>query len=126
MEKQLGDHAALYGPDINERAVFHGLAGSTVTDNVLRSGKRGSVHAPGLLGCIEGLSNVFEDYWSWREEEYIATYQSCLNVLSRASPDLVVVDYFFLPGRDAVCNSRRKCCLMNTTSLSHIVLGVQS
>lgn len=124
-EKQLLDHHDTYGAQVNERAHFHDLRGPTVTEVFLRCGKRGPFHASGLQGCIDGLSNVFEDYWGWRETEYVATFTSCAEVLERVNPDLIVVDYFFLPGRDAVQNQKRRYCLMNTTSLSHIVLGSQ-
>jgi 2-acylglycerol O-acyltransferase 1 len=124
-DKLLLDHNGICGRTASERAFFHELSGPTVTEVFLRCGKRGPVHATGVKGCIQGLSNVFEDYWGWEESEYVATYESCAQVISRIGPDLVVIDYFFLPGRDAVQNQKGKYCLMNTTSLSHIVLGLQ-
>jgi 2-acylglycerol O-acyltransferase 1 len=124
-ERLLHDHGEEYGAQVQERAQFHELRGPTVTEVFLRSGKRGPFHAAGLAGCIEGLSNVFEDYWGWTESEYMAIFKSCAEVVERVEPTLIAIDYFFLPGRDAVQNQKRPYCLINTTSLSHIVLGTQ-
>ena len=124
-KSQLQDQSEAYGSNVDHRAFYHDLEGPTVTEVFLRSGKRGPFHPAGFCGCIEGLSNVFEDYWAWNESEYVATFESCAKRIEAIDPDLIVVDYFFLPGRDAVQNQKRKYCLMNTTSLSHIVLGLQ-
>ena len=107
-------------------AAFHTLRGPTLSELFLRSGKRGPFHGPGILGCIAGLSEIFEDYWGWKEDEYLDTYRSCRETLADVRPDLVVIDAFFLPARDAVQNSGANYCLLSTTSLSHIVMGLQS
>ena len=124
-ERLLADHGDEYGLQVETRAHFYELRGPTVTDVFLRCGKRGPFHAAGLEGCIQGLSNVFEDYWGWQESEYMEIFTSCSKILDKVDPTLIAIDYFFLPGRDAVQNQTRPYCLINTTSLSHIVLGNQ-
>lgn len=128
VDKLLHDNAPRYREkDIStaSRVHFHEVRGPSNTDVFLRTGKRGAFHPPGASGAVLGFKSLIEDIWGWNEEEYVDVYNSCLDILGQVNPDLVVVDFFFLQGRDAAHNMGHTAVLMNTTSLSHIVLGLQ-
>ena len=95
-DDQLRKHGEAYGAHLVERAYFHDLKGPTVTEVFLRSAKRGPFHAAGFRGCIQGLSNVFEDYWGWEETEYVDTYTSCRKVLENVDPGIFKLLYKLL------------------------------
>lgn len=125
VNKLLHDNGALYDASFRSRIHFHSIRGPSNTDVFLRTGKRGAFHPPGAKGAVLGFQSLIEDIWGWNEEEYVDVYESCVEVVRAVQPDLVVCDFFFLQGRDAAHNTGHTAVLMNTTSLSHIVLGLQ-
>lgn len=129
VNKLLHDNAPRYNAhnvaSVSSRVHFHPIRGPSNTDVFLRTGKRGAFHPPGATGAVLGFKSLIEDIWGWNEEEYVDVYNSCLEIVKDVKPDLVVVDFFFLQGRDAAHNMGHTAVLMNTTSLSHIVLGLQ-
>ena len=129
VHKLLHDNAPRYNAhnvaSVSSRVHFHPIRGPSNTEVFLRTGKRGAFHPPGATGAVLGFKSLIEDIWGWNEEEYVDVYNSCLETVKDVRPDLVVVDFFFLQGRDAAHNMGHTAVLMNTTSLSHIVLGLQ-
>lgn len=125
VDKLLNDNAPLYNSTYASRIHFHPVRGPSNTDVFVRTGKRGAFHPPGYEGSILGFKSLIEDIWGWNEEEYVDVYQSCREIIDKVQPSVMVVDFFFLQGRDAAHNAGHTAILMNTTALSHIVLGLQ-
>ncbi|RAH51499.1 Diacylglycerol acyltransferase family [Aspergillus brunneoviolaceus CBS 621.78] len=125
VEKLVADNAAAYDEDFRSRIHFHPVRGPSNTDVFIRTGKRGAFHPPGYHGAVLGFQSLCEDIWGWTEDEYVDIYESCVEIIKEVKPDAIAVDFFFLQGRDAAYNAGHTAILINTTSISHIVLGMQ-
>ncbi|KAJ0426686.1 hypothetical protein BJY00DRAFT_320353 [Aspergillus carlsbadensis] len=125
LEKLLRDNEASYDSTYRSRVHFHPVRGPSNTEIFIRTGKRGAFHPPGYSGSVLGFKSLCEDIWGWTESEYVDIYESCVEIIREVNPDVTAIDFFFLQGRDAAYNTGHTCVLLNTTSLSHIVLGLQ-
>ncbi|KAL4973649.1 hypothetical protein BDW66DRAFT_161896 [Aspergillus desertorum] len=125
LNKLLHDNEAAYDANYNSRIHFHPVRGPSNTEIFIRTGKRGAFHPPGYSGSVLGFQSLCEDIWGWTEEEYVDIYESCVETIKAVNPSLCAIDFFFLQGRDAAYNAGQTTILLNTTSLSHIVLGLQ-
>ncbi|KAL4866961.1 hypothetical protein BDV12DRAFT_198689 [Aspergillus spectabilis] len=125
LEKLLRDNEQSYDANYRSRIHFHPVRGPSNTEIFIRTGKRGAFHPPGYTGSVLGFKSLCEDIWGWTESEYVDIYQSCVEIIQKTNPSLCAIDFFFLQGRDAAHNAGHTCVLLNTTSLSHIVLGLQ-
>ncbi|KAL4793750.1 diacylglycerol acyltransferase-domain-containing protein [Aspergillus venezuelensis] len=125
LEKLLHDNQESYDADYRSRVHFHPVRGPSNTEIFIRTGKRGAFHPPGYTGSVLGFKSLCEDIWGWTEDEYVDIYESCVEIIKDVKPSLCAIDFFFLQGRDAAYNAGQTIVLLNTTSLSHIVLGLQ-
>lgn len=125
LNKLLHDNEAAYDAEYRSRIHFHPVRGPSNTEIFIRTGKRGAFHPPGYTGSVLGFKSLCEDIWGWTEEEYVNIYESCVEIINAIKPSLCAIDFFFLQGRDAAYNAGQTTILLNTTSLSHIVLGLQ-
>ncbi|KAL4777237.1 hypothetical protein BDW60DRAFT_202148 [Aspergillus nidulans var. acristatus] len=125
LNKLLHDNEAAYDAEYRSRIHFHPVRGPSNTEIFIRTGKRGAFHPPGYSGSVLGFKSLCEDIWGWTEEEYVDIYESCVEIINSIKPSLCAIDFFFLQGRDAAYNAGQTTILLNTTSLSHIVLGLQ-
>lgn len=125
VEKLLTDNSSSYDNSFRDRVHFHPVRGPSNTDVFIRTGKRGAFHPPGYQGSVLGFKSLIEDIWGWTEEEYVDVYSSCVDIVKSVQPSVIAADFFFLQGRDAAYNTGYTAILINTTSLSHIVLGLQ-
>ncbi|KAL4963685.1 Diacylglycerol acyltransferase family [Aspergillus stella-maris] len=125
LEKLLHDNEESYDADYRSRVHFHPVRGPSNTEIFIRTGKRGAFHPPGYTGSVLGFKSLCEDIWGWTEDEYVDIYDSCVEIIKDVNPSLCAIDFFFLQGRDAAYNAGQTIVLLNTTSLSHIVLGLQ-
>lgn len=125
VDKLLNDNAASYNDSFRSRIHFHPIRGPSNTDVFIRTGKRGAFHPPGYSGSVLGFQSLCEDIWGWTEDEYVDIYQCCMEIIKSVQPSVIAADFFFLQGRDAAYNAGYTAILINTTSLTHIVLGLQ-
>ncbi|PYH88142.1 UDP-Glycosyltransferase/glycogen phosphorylase [Aspergillus ellipticus CBS 707.79] len=125
VEKLLADNASAYDDAFRSRVHFHPVRGPSNIDVFVRTGKRGAFHPPGYHGAVLGFQSLCEDIWGWTEDEYVDIYESCVEIINEVKPSAIAIDFFFLQGRDAAYNTGHTAILINTTSLSHIVLGMQ-
>ncbi|KAF4207017.1 hypothetical protein CNMCM8927_004112 [Aspergillus lentulus] len=125
VNKLLNDNAPSYNDSFRSRIHFHPIRGPSNTDVFIRTGKRGAFHPPGYSGAVLGFQSLCEDIWGWTEDEYVDIYQCCMEIIKSVQPSVIAVDFFFLQGRDAAFNAGYTAILINTTSLTHIVLGLQ-
>ncbi|KAL4935827.1 hypothetical protein BDV06DRAFT_233922 [Aspergillus oleicola] len=125
LEKLLNDNEQSYDATYRSRIHFHPVRGPSNTEIFIRTGKRGAFHPPGYTGSVLGFKSLCEDIWGWTEDEYVDIYESCVEIIKDVNPSLCAIDFFFLQGRDAAYNAGQTIVLLNTTSLSHIVLGLQ-
>ncbi|KAF7122627.1 hypothetical protein CNMCM5793_000652 [Aspergillus hiratsukae] len=125
VNKLLNDNAPSYNDSFRSRIYFHPIRGPSNTDVFIRTGKRGAFHPPGYSGAVLGFQSLCEDIWGWTEDEYVDIYQCCMEIIKAVQPSVIAADFFFLQGRDAAYNAGYTAILINTTSLTHIVLGLQ-
>ncbi|KAF5865552.1 hypothetical protein ETB97_003396 [Aspergillus alliaceus] len=125
IEKLLADNSSSYDGSFRSRIHFHPIRGPSNTDVFIRTGKRGAFHPPGYHGAVLGFQSLCEDIWGWTEEEYVDIYNCCVDIVKTVQPSVIAADFFFLQGRDAAYNTGYTAILINTTSLTHIVLGLQ-
>ncbi|KAF7596836.1 hypothetical protein BBP40_012436 [Aspergillus hancockii] len=125
IDKLLADNASAYDESYRSRIHFHPIRGPSNTDVFIRTGKRGAFHPPGYHGAVLGFQSLCEDIWGWTEGEYVDIYNCCVEIVKNVQPSVIAADFFFLQGRDAAYNTGYTAILINTTSLTHIVLGLQ-
>ncbi|KAL4803377.1 diacylglycerol acyltransferase-domain-containing protein [Aspergillus unguis] len=125
LNKLLHDNEQSYDAAYKSRIHFHPVRGPSNTGIFIRTGKRGAFHPPGYTGSVLGFKSLCEDIWGWTEDEYVDIYESCGEIIRSVNPSLCAIDFFFLQGRDAAYNAGQTTILLNTTSLTHIVLGLQ-
>ncbi|KAH2839825.1 hypothetical protein ACP6JD_005507 [Aspergillus fumigatus] len=125
VNKLLNDNAPSYDDSFRSHIHFHPIRGPSNTDVFIRTGKRGAFHPPGYSGAVLGFQSLCEDIWGWTEDEYVDIYQCCMEIIKSVQPSVIAADFFFLQGRDAAFNAGYTAILINTTSLTHIVLGLQ-
>ncbi|GAB1208144.1 hypothetical protein APSETT445_006885 [Aspergillus pseudonomiae] len=125
IDKLLADNASAYDGSFRSRIHFHPIRGPSNTDVFIRTGKRGAFHPPGYHGAVLGFQSLCEDIWGWTEDEYVDIYNCCVEIIKTVQPSVIAADFFFLQGRDAAYNTGYTAILINTTSLTHIVLGLQ-
>lgn len=124
IEKLLVDNN-LDSDGVRSRIHFHPLNGPSNSEAFARTGKRTICHPPGYQGALKGFKSLFEEIWAWNEEEYLQVYDSCLETVQAIEPSVVLVDCFFPQGRDAAYNAGHQAIVLYTTSLSHVVYGLQ-
>ncbi|RAK79081.1 UDP-Glycosyltransferase/glycogen phosphorylase [Aspergillus fijiensis CBS 313.89] len=124
IEKLLVDNN-LDSDGVRSRIHFHPLNGPSNSEAFARTGKRTICHPPGYQGALKGFKSLFEEIWAWNEEEYLQVYDSCLETVLAIEPSVVLVDCFFPQGRDAAYNAGHQAIVLYTTSLSHVVYGLQ-
>ncbi|PYI09645.1 diacylglycerol o-acyltransferase [Aspergillus sclerotiicarbonarius CBS 121057] len=125
LEKLLEDNASSYNATYRSRIHFHPIRGPSNSEAFARTGKRSVCHPPGYKGALLGFKSLFEELWAWNEEDYMQVYNSCLDIIHGVDPSTVIVDWFFPQGRDAAYNAGHAAIVLYTTSLSHVVYGLQ-
>ena len=123
--KVLKDNASAYGSDVSTRVHFHKVAGPTMMEVFDRSGRRGAFCRSGLRGAPTGFKMCCDSVWAYEEGEYMQGYNSCMEIITAVDPAVILVDFGFMQGRDAAVNTGVPYIVMNTTSLSHVVVGLQ-
>ncbi|PYH87325.1 UDP-Glycosyltransferase/glycogen phosphorylase, partial [Aspergillus ellipticus CBS 707.79] len=125
LEKVLQDNVFRYDAAHRSRIHFHPISGPTNSEAFARTGKRSICHPPGYGGALKGFQSLFEELWAWSEEDYLQVYHSSLDIVHAVGPSNVIVDWFFPQGRDAAYNAGHAATVLYTTSLSHVVYGLQ-
>ncbi|OJI99004.1 hypothetical protein ASPVEDRAFT_97195, partial [Aspergillus versicolor CBS 583.65] len=103
---------------------FHALPGRSMKETLADSGLPYlPQHAPGRQGAVESYRNGLQRVVApWEPEGYAPIYRACLDLISKLSPALVVVEPLFGPGQDA-CNvlEQRYLVLSPATFKDHLV-----
>ncbi|KAJ5623366.1 hypothetical protein N7490_011971 [Penicillium lividum] len=109
-------HIASFNPlaplvkELNKRlpcpkpAKFHEIQGPCMEDLAVRSTVGLIHHRPGVVGTVEGFQKVCMAMSSWTLFEYGKAYQSCVEILNKLHPAVVVVDPILHVGLSA-CQS---------------------
>ena len=85
-------------------ANFHEIWGPSMTDLAIRSDVGLLCHKAGVSGAIRGFQKVCRALSAWTPSEYGRAYRSCLDILDKVQPTVVVVDPILHVGLDA-CRS---------------------
>jgi hypothetical protein len=87
--------------DTNRSAEFHKIWGPSMTDLAVRSMVGLLYHRPGIKGATEGFTKVSKAMSNWKPTEYARAYRSCLEIIEKVDPAVVVVDPILHVGLDA-------------------------
>ncbi|KAF3390421.1 hypothetical protein F1880_009304 [Penicillium rolfsii] len=110
---ELAVHFGSYSPlaalvdEMNNRincgrsAGFHEIPGPSMTDLAIRSNVGLLFHRPGVKGATQGFAKVVTAIRNWRPSEYRIAYESCVAMIEKLRPDVVVIDPILHVGLDA-------------------------
>ncbi|KAJ5668484.1 uncharacterized protein N7477_007054 [Penicillium maclennaniae] len=87
--------------DTDRSAEFHEIFGPSMTDLAVRSMVGLLYHPPGIKGATEGFIKVSNVMSNWKPTEYARAYRSCLEILEKVRPSVVVIDPILHVGLDA-------------------------
>lgn len=83
---------------------FHEIWGPSMTDLAVRSMVGLLYHRPGMKGATEGFTKVSNAMSNWKPTEYARAYRSCLEIIEKVRPAVVVIDPILHLGLDACEN----------------------
>ncbi|OKO97557.1 hypothetical protein PENSUB_10351 [Penicillium subrubescens] len=131
-------HLGSYSPlaalvdDLNNRvncgrsAEFHEIPGPSMTDLAIRSKVGLLFHQPGVKGATQGFAKVATTMKNWRPLEYRKAYESCIAMIEKLRPDVVVVDPILHVGLDA-CRTVKpaRVVILWPVPLKDVVIAIQ-
>ncbi|KAJ6146040.1 hypothetical protein N7497_008022 [Penicillium chrysogenum] len=100
---------------------FHPIAGLSVAEIVARTTSGTICHPPGLAGTRKACDILNNCVLGWTPDEYIQSYQSCLEILKDIRPVVVVAD----PILHLRTRCRSQCRRANRDTLAYVVATVQ-
>ncbi|KAL2832900.1 hypothetical protein BDW59DRAFT_180514 [Aspergillus cavernicola] len=122
---QLNSRAALLTQSPTTTATFHPIPGISMIDAVTGSKSyEGSftIHNIGFFGALDAYGKLMDCMVPWTEDEYMATYYSCVNIIQKLQPSIVVVDPLFAQGIDACRNLKCSHVILSPNTLKdHVV-----
>lgn len=114
--------------ELNERAgaaqpaEFHEIWGPSMTDLASRSSIGLLYHRPGLKGAVEGFTKVRTAMSNWRSSEYAKAYRTCIEILEKIRPAVVVVDPILHVGLDACETTRMRRVVLWPVPMKDVVI----
>ncbi|KAJ5153391.1 uncharacterized protein N7482_009869 [Penicillium canariense] len=129
----IGSYSPLAGlvEDLNKRVdcgrsvEFHEILGPSMTDLAVRSNVGLLFHRPGVKGATQGFQKVATAIRNWRPSEYHIAYQSCLAMIDKVRPDIVVVDPILHVGLDACRTAKARVVVLWPVPLKDVVITIQ-
>ncbi|OQE18833.1 hypothetical protein PENFLA_c020G05271 [Penicillium flavigenum] len=103
---------------------FHPIAGLSVTEIVARTTDT-ICHPPGLAGTRKACDILNNCVLGWTPDEYIQSYQSCLEILKDIRPVVVVADPLLHLGLDAARSIDARIVILWPVTLKDVVATVQ-
>lgn len=103
-------------------AEFHEIWGPSMTDLAVRSNVGLLYHRPGLSGAVGGFSKVSTAMSNWRPSEYAKAYRSCIEILEKVRPVVVVVDPVLHVGLDACESTNMRRVVLWPVPLKDVVI----
>jgi hypothetical protein len=106
--------------------VFHPVAGRSSTEVFDSKPDFTVVHG---VGGIRETLKTYNDFIDlvlyWEPDQYIKSYQSCVEIIKTVRPSFAVCDPVFYLGRDAVVNSQVPYAILSPTCFKDFVLQIQ-
>lgn len=129
----IGSYSPLAGlvEELNKRVgcgrsvEFHEIPGPSMTDLAIRSNIGLLFHRPGVKGATRGFQKVSTAMKNWRPSEYHQAYRSCLAMIEKLSPDIVVVDPILHVGLDACRTAKARVAILWPVPLKDVVIAIQ-
>jgi hypothetical protein len=79
-------------------------------------------HKPGIKGATEGFLKVSNAMSNWKPTEYARAYRSCLDILEKVSPAVVVIDPILHLGLDACENTTARKVILWPVPIKDVVV----
>lgn len=106
-------------------AEFHEIWGPCMTDLAIRSNVGLLFHRPGISGAVEGFTKVSTAMSNWRPSEYAKAYRSCIAIIEKIRPAVVVVDPILHVGLDACETTKMRMVVLWPVPLKDVVILIQ-
>lgn len=108
--------------DAAHPAEFHEIWGPCMTDLAIRSNVGLLFHRPGVSGAVEGFTKVSTAMSNWRPSEYAKAYRSCIAIIEKIRPAVVVVDPILHVGLDACETTKMRMVVLWPVPLKDVVI----
>jgi hypothetical protein len=108
---------------------FHLLPGGSMIESYLASGH--SIehlrHEPGIRGAVSSFTNVDRMMQHWMDGMYLNLFETCISLLEKVTPQIVVIDPVCAPEIDACRNSKggHKLVVLSPMGLKDLLIPVQ-
>jgi hypothetical protein len=106
------------------RPTFHQIRGQSLAEILIRNHVTLS-HPPGVSGAIQSFRIANSSILGWKPSEYLASYQSCLEIFNSVKPSLAIVDPIFHFGVDACRTVGVRTVVLWPTLLKDVVITIQ-
>lgn len=103
-------------------AQFHEVPSPCMTDLAIRSRVGLLFHEPGVKGATTGFAKVGRAMENWRPSEYKQAYETCLEILNKLQPAMVVVDPIFHVGIDACHTAKARFTVLWPVPIKDVVV----
>jgi hypothetical protein len=129
----LGSYSPLAGlvEELNKRVdcgrsvEFHDIPGPSMTDLAVRSKVGLLFHRPGVKGATQGFAKVATAMRNWRPSEYHKAHKSCVAMIEKLRPDIVVIDPILHVGLDACRTAKARVAILWPVPLKDVVIAIQ-
>ncbi|OOQ81693.1 hypothetical protein PEBR_42778 [Penicillium brasilianum] len=129
----LGSYSPLAGPvdELNKRVdcgrsvEFHEIPGPSMTDLAVHSNVGLLFHRPGVKGATQGFRKVATAMKNWRPSEYHKAYKSCIAMIDKLRPDIVVIDPILHVGLDACRSAKARVAILWPVPLKDVIIAIQ-
>ena len=121
---ELGHSVRSDFPNLCDRSPleFHDIAGPSMMGAFLQNAKAHDLtHPPGINGAILSYRRTLDMVYAWDGPEYIRGSQSCMEIVKKVDPVVVVVDNGLAQGIDACTTLSRKYIIMTPGSMKDII-----
>lgn len=106
-------------------AEFHEIWGPCMTDLAIRSNVGLLFHRAGLKGTVDGFKKVKRAITSWTPTEYARAYDSCVEMINKLRPAVVVIDPILHVGLDACRTVKSRVVVLWPVPLKEVVIVCQ-
>ncbi|KAI9374039.1 hypothetical protein BJX61DRAFT_532705 [Aspergillus egyptiacus] len=122
---ELNSRAATLAQTLTTKATFHCLPGRHMVEAATGGvpvQDSFNAHEIGFLGALRAYRTLMGYIVPWTEDEYIAAYNKCVEIIRKTEPTVVVADTLLGQAIDACRNLQRQFVILSPNALKdHVV-----
>jgi hypothetical protein len=125
LESRVKEISSLAASAASSQAVFHTVAGPSIDELLNAREDFFGPYPPGIRGALDSFRITIPVVVTARDGPgYLASYESCLDIIRKVEPDLLVVGSLMNQGHDACQTLQRKYVILSPNTFREI-LGKQ-